>query len=157
MPESTCSQCEFYQQCPVAKRNGQYRLEHTAKQRRLAARRREQETEVFRQRYKIRAGIEATNSGLKRKTGLGQLRVRGAPAVFHAILLKVAGWNMLRAAACAKMHQIVYERAYQGVLWPVFAILWSRITIQSVCIGRKTKITAYLQGYGGLPPLHVAA
>lgn len=157
MPESTCSQCEFYQQCPVAKRKGQYRLEHTAKQRRLAARRREQDTEVFRERYKIRAGIEATNSGLKRKTGLGQLRVRGAPAVFHAILLKVAGWNMLRAAACAKMRQIVHNRAYHAVLWTIFSILLSRKTARCNYIGGRTKMTAYLQGYGGLPPLHVAA
>ncbi len=104
-----------------------------------------------------RGGTEGTNSGLKRVTGLGQLRVRGAPAVFHAILLKVAGWNMRRAAACAKMRDIVYERANQAVLGPVFAILGSRMTTQSVCIGRKTKITACLQRYGGLLPLHVAA
>jgi len=157
MPESACGPCEFYEQCPVEKRNGQYRLEHTAKQRRLTARRREQATEVFRQRYKIRGGIEGTNSGLKRKTGLGQLRVRGGPAVFHAILLKVAGWNMLRAAACAKMRQIVYERAYRGILGQILTILRSRMTTKSACIGRKTKITAYLQRYGELPPLHVAA
>ena len=157
MPELACVQCEFYEQCPVAKRNGQYRLEHTAKQRRLAARRREETTEVFRQRYKIRGGIEGTNSGLKRKTGLGQLRVRGGPAVFHAILLKVAGWNMLRAASCAKMRKIVYERACRGIFGLIFTILRSRMTIQSVCIGRKTKITACLQRYGELPPIHIAA
>ena len=156
MPESACSQCEFCEQCPVEKRSGQYRLEHTAKQRRLAARRREQDTEVFRERYKIRAGIEAANSGLKRKTGLGQLRVRGGPAVFHAILLKVAGWNMLRAAACAKMRQIVYERACRSIFGRILAILRSRMTTQSVFIDPKTEITAYLQRYGELPPLHVA-
>jgi len=157
MPESACGRCEFYEQCPVAKRNGQYRLEHTAKQRRLAARRREQDTEAFRHRYKIRGGIEGTNSGLKRKTGLGQLRVRGGPAVFHAILLKVAGWNMLRAAACATMRQIVYERACRGIFGQILTILKSRMTTQSVCVCRKTEITAYLQRYGELPPLHVAA
>jgi len=127
------------------------------KQRRLAARRREQNTEVFRERYKIRAGIEGTNSGLKRKTGLGQLRVRRSPAVFHAILLKVAGWNMLRAASCAKMRQIVHERACQSIFGQILAILRSGISTQSVCIGRKTEITAYLQRYGELPPLHIAA
>ena len=157
MPESACGQCPFYGQCPVEKRGGQYRLEHTAKQRRLAARRREENTDIFRERYKIRAGIEGTNSGLKRKTGLGQLRVRGAPAVFHAILLKVAGWNMLRAAACAKMRQIVYERACRSIFGQILTILRSPMTTQSVCIGRKTEITAYLQRYGELSPLHVAA
>ena len=69
-----------------------------------------QET-AFRGRYKTRGGIEGTNSGLKRRVGLGQLRVRGKPAVFHAIYLKIAGWNISRAAACAKMREIVYARA----------------------------------------------
>jgi len=74
MSESACGQCEFRKQCPVKKTRDGYQLEHTAKHRRLAGRRREQDTEVFRQRYKIRGGIEGTNSGLKRKTGLGQVR-----------------------------------------------------------------------------------
>ena len=86
-------------------------MDHTAKQRRSASRRREQDTKAFRDRYKIRGGIEGTNSGLKRKTGLAQLRVRGKPAVYHAIYLKIAGWNILRAAACAKMRELVCQRA----------------------------------------------
>ncbi len=130
MPESTCSQCEFFEQCPVEKIKGQYKLEHTAKQRRLAGRRREQDTEVFRERYKTRGGIEATNSGLKRKTGLGQLRVRGRPAVFHAIYLKIAGWNILRASVCAKMREIVYERANAALLKPQHLHLRIRIAEQ---------------------------
>ena len=116
MSESACSQCEFRQQCPVNKIKGQYQLEHTAKERRFAARRRETATDVFRERYKIRGGIEGTNSGLKRKTGLGQLRVRGRPAVYHAIYLKIAGWNILRASACAKMCEIVHQRANAAIL-----------------------------------------
>lgn len=157
MPESACSQCNFLGQCPVEKCKGQYRLVHTAKQRRLAARRREENTEVFRQRYKIRGGIEGTNSGVKRVTGLGQLRVRGRPAVFHAIYLKVAGWNMRRAMVCAKLRKIVYERACRSILGQIFAILRSPMTTQSVCIGQKKEITAYVQRYGELSPLHVAA
>ena len=94
MPSSTCRQCEFRKECPMEKCRDGYCLYHTAKQRRLAGRRREENTDVFRDRYRIRGGIEGTNSGLKRKTGLGQLRVRGRPAVFQAIYLKIAGWNM---------------------------------------------------------------
>ena len=111
MPSSTCSQCEFRKECPVEKCRDGYCLYHTAKQRRLAGRRREEATDVFRDRYRIRGGIEGTNSGLKRRTGLGRLRVRGQPRMFRSILLKVAGWNILRAAACAKMREIVYARA----------------------------------------------
>ena len=81
--------------------------EPTDKQQRLQERRAVQETEAWRDCYRIRAGIEGTNSGAKRTTGMGKLRVRGGPSVDHAILMKVTGWNILRAACSKKMRQIV--------------------------------------------------
>jgi hypothetical protein len=75
------------------------------KQKRLEARRQQEQTEEWREEYNKRAGIEATNSGLKRKTGLDRLRVRGKKSVFNVILLKIAGWNILRAASSKKMKQ----------------------------------------------------
>lgn len=137
MPQSACSRCEFVEECPVAKHSEGYRLEHTAKQRRLAGRRREEATEAFRDRYRVRAGIEGTNSGLKRRTGLGQLRVRGRPAVFNTIYLKIAGWNILRASVCAKMRQIVYARANKAVLRLNFVFLRIIIAAGSVCMSLK--------------------
>ena len=59
--------------------------------------------DAFRERYAKRSGIESTNGGLKRKHRLRKLRVRGSPAVRHAIFLKVAGWNMNRATASGKL------------------------------------------------------
>lgn len=117
MPDSACGRCEYVDECPVQKGRDGYYLDHTAKQRRVAARRRETATEVFRQRYRRRGGIEGTNSGLKRRTGMGRLRVRGSPRVFHAIRLKIAGWNILRASVCAKIRAIVYQRAQVAVFW----------------------------------------
>jgi hypothetical protein len=131
MPESACRPCEFFKRCSVAKIKGQYQLAHTAKQRRLAGRRRETATEVFQERYQTRGGIEATNSGLKRKTGLGRLRVRGRPAVFHAIYLKIVGWNIFRASVCAKMRQIVWEMAHMAVFWANFAFLRTPRAVES--------------------------
>ena len=127
MSESTCGECEFRGQCPVKKTRDGYQLDHTAKDRRIAARRKEQTTEVFTDRYKIRGGIEGTNSGLKRKTGLGRLRVRGRPVVYHSIYFKIAGWNIMRASVCAKMREIVYARANMAVHWLNFT--FSRIII----------------------------
>jgi len=66
-------------------------------------RRQEEKTDVFKERYAKRSGIESTNSGMKRRLGLGKLRVRGRKAVFHAIHLKVAGWNLLRAVASGRL------------------------------------------------------
>jgi len=157
MPESACSQCEFFEQCPVEKITGQYQLEHTAKQRRLASRRREQDTEVFNERYKTRGGIEGTNSGLKRRVGLGQLRVRGRPAVFHAIYLKIAGWNILRASACAKMRQIVYARANMAVFWFNFAFLRMTIAAESVRMDVRRRFLMHCREFENFSKLSIAA
>lgn len=110
MPESACGACEFSGECPICHTSGKFNFSHTAKQRRLASRRREEATDVFRQRYSIRAGIEATNSGIKQVTGLRRLRVRGKPRVFMAIRFKVAGWNIRRASACKRIMEFVRKK-----------------------------------------------
>lgn len=51
----------------------------------------------FKKRYAIRAGIEGTNSELKRVQGLGKLRVRRQMRVRLAVYLKAAGCNLRRA------------------------------------------------------------
>ena len=133
MPAAACRTCPHQTECPVRCVRGRYVVDHTAKERRLAARRREQATDAFREHYRIRAGIEGTNSGLKRRTGLGRLRCRGAPRVFHAILLKVCGWNILRAAATKKMRRVIAEKLARtvpsGILKPVWAFeaVWNRL------------------------------
>ncbi len=157
MHESTCSQCEYVDQCPVEKTRNGYQIEHTAKDRRLAGRRRETATEVFRERYKIRGGIEGTNSGLKRKTGLGRLRVRGRPAVFRAIYLKIAGWNILRASACAKMREIVYARANMAVFWPNFALLRMTIAVESIHMDIRRRFSSHCRKFEKFPKLSIAA
>ena len=104
MPAEACSACPLLNLCPIKKtRAGRYELEFTDKEQRLAARRREQDTEVFQERYAPRAGVESTNSGVKNRCGLGKLRVRGRGSVFRVLYHKVAGWNMLRAAASEKV------------------------------------------------------
>jgi len=157
MPSSTCSRCEFRKECPVEKCRDGYCLYHTAKQRRLAGRRREENTDVFRDRYRIRGGIEGTNSGLKRKTGLGRLRVRGQPAVFQAIYLKIAGWNILRASVCAKMREIVWEKANMAVFWLCFVLLRAPMMAGSVRISQRKQILVYVKWFEGFSKLSKAA
>jgi len=157
MSSSTCSRCEFCGQCPVKQTGGGYQLEHTAKDRRIAGRRREAATEVFRERYKIRGGIEGTNSGLKRRVGLGRLRVRGRPAVFHAIYFKIAGWNILRASVCAKMRQIVWERANMAVFCLDFVFLRMTIAAESVCMAVMGRFLPYWREFEKFSKLGTAA
>ncbi len=103
MSPAECGACPFRAQCPIETGKSTCKVSYTDKQKRLEGRRREQETDVFRARYAKRSGLESTNSGLKRRLGLGELRVRGRRAVNHAIYLKVAGWNLLRAAASGNL------------------------------------------------------
>lgn len=96
MAPEDCGSCPYRPQCPIEPGP---KVSFTGKQRRLANRRTEQMTPVFKEHYARRAGVESTNSGLKRRLGLGTLRVRGRKAVHHALYLKAAGWNLLRAVA----------------------------------------------------------
>lgn len=143
MPASCCARCAFRDQCPVEETCDGYHLEHTAKQRRMAGRRREQATEVFRQRYRRRSGIESTNSGLKRRLGLGRLRVRGRARVFQAIYLKATGWNILRASVCAKMHELVRAKAQTAVLRVVAAVRTVSAACRQALQGLPSVIAAF--------------
>ena len=62
----------------------------------VAQRRQDQATPEFKEQHKIRSGIEATNSELKRCHGFGKLRVRGRPRVTLAVHLKVLALNVKR-------------------------------------------------------------
>ena len=88
-------------------KDGTFQLEFTDKQARLAARRAEERTPVFREHYSMRSGIESTNSGLKNRLGLGWLSVRGQTAVSRKLLHKVTGWNVLRAASSKAIRAMV--------------------------------------------------
>ncbi len=116
MPASACSECPFRKQCPIKSTNdGAFTLDVSDKERRLAGRRAEEATEAFKERYAARSGIESTNSGLKNRLGLGHLRVRGRGSVFRVLLHKVAGWNVLRAAASEKLRARVKTEVAQNL------------------------------------------
>ena len=57
-----------------------------------------QQTREWKDRYRIRAGIEATNSELKRSHGIGKLRVRRMAKVCFAVACKVTACNIKRWA-----------------------------------------------------------
>ena len=111
MPASAGAECPFRKQCPIKQtRDGKFTLEFTDKERRLAGRRVEEETDVFAERYAPRLGIESANSGLKNRLDLGRLSVRGLKSVSRVVLHKLAGWNVLRASASQKLKTWVASR-----------------------------------------------
>jgi hypothetical protein len=91
-----CEGCPLRGQCPAEKRGERRVLRTTEADIAVAGRRLEQETPEFKERHKIRSGIEATNSELKRCHGLGKLRVRRKVRVMLSVRLKVIGLNIKR-------------------------------------------------------------
>ena len=67
-----------------------------------------QQTAEWKDRYKIRAGIEATNSELKRSHGIGKLRVRRIAKVCFAVACKLTACNIKRwARALAALKEAI--------------------------------------------------
>jgi hypothetical protein len=95
-----CKCCELKNRCmarpPNSKNGGYYHLEIDPA---LVARdrqRAEQKNETWWDQYRIRSGIEATMSELKRVNGLEKLRVRRITRVTLAVSLKVSACNVKR-------------------------------------------------------------
>jgi hypothetical protein len=91
-----CDACPLADKCPVERRGDRlvfpFRIADVA----VAQRRQEQATPEFKEQHKVRSGIEATNSELKRCHGFGKLRVRSRPRVALAVHLKVIALNVKR-------------------------------------------------------------
>ena len=113
----TCEPCPLRPQCPVRWRrhpelagdrslSGAYVLSTDLVKVNIERRRRAEANGEWRKRYAVRAGIEGTNSELKRRHGLGRLRVRGGSRVRLTVYLKALACNIKRM-----MHVRVEENA----------------------------------------------
>ena len=99
---NTCSNCSRCSQCPVKKGKKYYYLRFIDKEFRLAKRRAYEKTDAFKDRYRYRAGVEATMSEYDRLTGVKHLRVRGFQAVRFCATLKALAINIYRVTAFMK-------------------------------------------------------
>ena len=96
-PASACADCPHRDSCPTRRQaDGSRVLRTTLHAVTLSRRRKYERSESFRKRYAMRAGIEATNSELKRAHGLGCPRVRGFLRIRLAVILKVLACNVKR-------------------------------------------------------------
>lgn len=101
-----CGPCPLRPRCPVRWRRrpelaggkgpGAHVLTADLVSVNIERRRRAQANGEWRKRYAVRAGIEGTNSELKRAHGLGHLRVRGGRRVRLAVYLKALACNIKR-------------------------------------------------------------
>ena len=128
----TCRACTMLDQCPVRAPNhrergcpardtvGDFRVEITAELRLRDQMYADQQTPQWKERYKIRSGIEATNSELKRSYGIGKLRVRRAAKVLFAVACKLIACNVKR---WAKAHFAFFKCVFQGVMYALETLL----------------------------------
>jgi hypothetical protein len=109
-----CKDCPNRESCPVKDGKKFRYLRYTDKEMRIAKRRAYEQTVQFKDRYRWRAGVEATMSEYDRKTGVKRLRVRGLKAVRFSATLKAAGVNIMRAAA-VRMAGLAPKQVAYGV------------------------------------------
>ena len=92
-----CLICEFLPICPVKRiKGGNYRLKYKRKDMATSKRRLEQESHDFKERYKIRSGIEATISEADRVTGFKRSWTRGKKRVTLSVFMKALAINIKR-------------------------------------------------------------
>lgn len=148
-----CRKCSKLEQCPVRAPNhrergcqprdtiGDFRLEITPQLRLRDQMYADQQTEQWKKRYKIRSGVEATMSELKRSHGMGKLRVRRAARVCFAVACKVIACNIKR---WVKAHLGSPHKGKQGHLGIIFILLGAIWTIPEQ-IRRYRQLCRYQQ------------
>jgi len=140
-----CRSCSRLDQCPVRTPNhrsrgchardtvGDFRLEITPEIRLRDQMYSKQQTTEWKDRYKIRSGIEATNSELKPVHGMGKLRVRRAAKVCFAVACKVIACNIRR---WAKAHFQLEEplHPFLSAVWALLRIFPRKPAKISLCL-----------------------
>jgi hypothetical protein len=104
-----CENCPNLPKCPVNKGKKYYYLRYTDKEMRLARRRIYERSDPFKDRYRWRAGAEATMSEYDRRTGVKHLRFRGLKAVRFCATLTALGVNIFRAAVLRAARMMAAE------------------------------------------------
>lgn len=96
--EAVCQTCPLLSACAVKKAKNGYRLLYNHSQAEAARYRRDEQSDAFKEKYRYRAGIEATNSRYIHMTGARRMRYRGLTRIDYAARLKALGINLFRAA-----------------------------------------------------------
>jgi DDE family transposase/transposase-like protein DUF772 len=139
-----CRSCRLLDQCPVRAPNhrdrgcrpqdtiGDFRLEITPALRLRDQMYSVQQTTEWKDRYKIRSGVEATMSELKRSHGFRKLRVRRSVKVCFAVACKVTACNIKRWAKAHAYSRPSLKRLLSTVLDRLMNFITDLIEIFSI-------------------------
>ena len=119
-----CNDCPLQSQCPVRSGKKRHYLRFTFRALRVAGRRAQELTDEFKEKYRWRAGVEATFSEMATITGIKKLRVRGIRAVGFCARLKAVGVNILRAARVKRVREAL-KPAPRGTLSGTGSIIYA--------------------------------
>jgi hypothetical protein len=137
---SDCRACPQQEHCPVKPGKKAAYLRYSMKEVRLARRRIHEQTAQFRDKYRFRAGVEATMSEYDRRTGVKKLRVRGLKAVSYCAIMKAIGLNIRRAAA-SKLWGKAPESPSLGL---ICALIWRFVHLTEQIRSRFEKFSAWI-------------
>ncbi len=148
-----CYNCPNQKNCPVKQGKKYHYLRYADKDMRLAKRRAYEQTEEFKDRYRWRAGVEATMSEYDRRTGVKQLRVRGLKAVRFCAVLKAIGINILRATAARKAmtHAPAGQDKCQSGPKHAFSVIKEHFV--RTCRHLRNVFDSYVRSYGHRPTM----
>ena len=138
-----CRCCPEQERCPVKPAKKAAYLRYSQKEVRLSRRRIHEQTTEFRDKYRFRAGVEATMSEYDRRTGVKKLRVRGLKAVGFAAIMKATGLNIRRAAASKLWRRDTHRSALRPICDPKWLILLVKEQIGSLLEKISTRIGQY--------------
>ncbi len=117
---SACETCSLQFRCPVKLNQyiGVYVLKADLVKVNIERRRIAEANAEWHRRYAVRAGIEGTNSELKRRHGLGHQRVRGGRRVRLAVYLKALACNIKRMVHALQIQERQAESSQALVAVP---------------------------------------
>lgn len=119
-----CRNCPFKKNCQTIEGVRGRRLRYTEKEIRLWKRRQIQDSPEFKDKYRYRAGIEATNSRYIHMTGARRVRYRGQENVEFAEIMKALGINMFRVTKYInnsnKFLDFIVIMTYKSMIKPIF-------------------------------------
>ncbi|MCK5788988.1 MAG: transposase, partial [Chlamydiia bacterium] len=101
-----CALCPHKSSCVIEEGKKGNLINYREKEAKVIINRQYEQSEEFKDKYRYRSGIEATNSRYIHMTGARRLRYRGLLRVDYSATLKALGINILRTAKLLKNRRI---------------------------------------------------
>lgn len=109
-----CRSCSQMETCPVKKGKRGCLINYREKEAKTTIHRQYEQSQEFKDKYRYRSGIEATNTRYIHMTGARRLRYRGLERVDFAATLKALGINIFRTAKFLRAYGISASD-FQGI------------------------------------------